>query len=173
MQFLPPTGLARFDGAQWTVYNPANSGLPNANIADVAIDSKGVKWIATEGGLARFDSTKWTTWNRANSRLPDNVVQALIFDRYENLWLGMKDGGLAVFREGGVIPHLQIQSLAGDGAGRLVLRWAGGQSPYQVERCANLGTGEWEACGDPTDQQSLTVAIEVGPKFFRVRGREH
>ncbi len=165
-------GLARFDGTQWIVYNPANSGLPNANIEDVAIDSKGVKWIATEGGLARFDGMNWRTWNRANSRLPDNILQALVFDRYENLWLGMRDGGVAVFRQDGVIPHLLIGSLTGDGAGRLVLRWTGGQSPYQVQTCANLGTGEWEACGDSTDQQSLTIEVEAGPKFFRVRGSE-
>jgi ligand-binding sensor domain-containing protein len=162
-------GLARFDGAGWTVYNPGNSGLPHANIEDIAIDSMGVKWIATEGGgLARFDGATWRTWSRANSCLPDDVVQALVFDRYQNLWIGMKDGGLAVFREGGVIRHLQIESLVDDGQGGRLLRWLGGQGPYQVQRCAHLGTSEWEDCGGPTDQQCLTVDCEAPARFFRV-----
>ncbi|MHC1765341.1 MAG: two-component regulator propeller domain-containing protein [Verrucomicrobiia bacterium] len=139
-------GLARFDGEQWTVYSRSNSGLPISNIGwELAIDAKGVKWIATEGGgLTRFDGTNWTTWNRANSRLPDNNVQAIAFDRYENLWLGLKDGGVAAYREGGVIPHLQIESLRADGEGHLVLRWTGGKGPYQAQKlyatgCAGMG----------------------------------
>jgi ligand-binding sensor domain-containing protein len=162
-------GLARFDGAQWTLYKTANSGLPNMYIEDVLIDAKGVKWIATDGGLARFDGANWTTYNRSNSRLPDNVVQTLVFDRYGNLWLGMKDGGLAAFREGGVIPRVQIDSLVGDGQGSLVLRWTGGQGPYQVQGRPSLITGEWENYGVPTNQQSLAVGVEGPSRFFRVK----
>lgn len=165
-------GLARFDGQQWAVFNPSNSGLPHVNLEDIVIDSAGVKWIATDGGLAQFDDTNWKTWNRANSRLPDNVVQALALDSYGNLWLGMKDGGLAVFREGGVIPRLQIESFLPDGHGRLTLRWTGGKGPYLVQTRASLDTGRWEDAGDPTEQQSLAVAVEPGARFFRVSGTQ-
>jgi ligand-binding sensor domain-containing protein len=165
-------GLARFDGQQWTVFNPTNSGLPHVNLEDIVIDPTGVKWIATDGGLAQFDGTNWKTRNRVNSRLPDNVIQALALDGYGNLWLGMKDGGLAVFREGGVIPRLQIESLLPDGQGRLTLRWTGGKGPYRVQTRAGLETGRWEDAGDPTEQQSLAIAVEPGSRFFRVSGTQ-
>ncbi len=163
-------GLAQFDGEHWIVYKPVNSGLPHMNLWDVAIDTQGVKWIATEGGgLARFDGTNWTTYNRSNSPLPNNVVQALAFDQYENLWIGMKDGGLAVFREGGVIPRLQMESLLPDGEGRLVLRWTGGKGPYQVQSRESLSDGVWADNGALTDQQTLSIDRQGTSRFFRIK----
>jgi hypothetical protein len=48
-------GLAKFDGATWTVYNDTNSGLPSSDITSIAIDGSGNKWIGTyDGGLAVF-----------------------------------------------------------------------------------------------------------------------
>ena len=48
-------GLAKFDGATWTVYNNSNSGLPDNDVRSIAIDRSGNKWIGTYGGgLAVF-----------------------------------------------------------------------------------------------------------------------
>jgi len=162
-------GLARFDGAQWTAYTTSNSPIPHANLWDVLIDSKGVKWIATEGGLARFDGTDWKVYKRTNSRLPDDVVYTLALDPYENLWVGTRDGGAAVFREGGVLLRPQMIPPLPDGQGRLLLRWRGGQGKYQLQGREHWSTGEWQDLGAPTDQQSLTVDLDVSARFFRVR----
>ena len=52
------SGLAKFDGTNWTVYNTSNSNLPDNQIYTIAIDSKGNKWIGTYGGgLAKFNDT--------------------------------------------------------------------------------------------------------------------
>ena len=48
-------------------YNKANSGLPDNTIRALVKDSKGIKWIGTEGGLARFDGQNWTVYNKKNS----------------------------------------------------------------------------------------------------------
>jgi ligand-binding sensor domain-containing protein len=58
------TGVARFDGANWSVW-PHNSsmGLGDTIALDnIAIDAGGKVWVGTDSpkGLARWDGTKWT-----------------------------------------------------------------------------------------------------------------
>ena len=53
-------------------------------------------------GLAKFDGTIWKIFNTANSGLPHDLVYSIVLDEHENVWIGT-DGGLAVYREGGVI----------------------------------------------------------------------
>ncbi len=49
-------GLGKYDGSHWTVYTPSNSGLPESNISDIAIDDYNNIWIATQAsGLAIFN----------------------------------------------------------------------------------------------------------------------
>jgi hypothetical protein len=52
--------------------------------------------------LARFDGENWTVYKEDNSGLLSDNVYALAFDAQDNLWIGCS-GGLAVYREGGVI----------------------------------------------------------------------
>jgi len=96
-------GLAQFDGENWTVYNTGNSGLPHNGVHALALDAQGNKWIGTQGGLAQFDGVKWTVYNMANSELPNNWVWSLAIDAQGNKWIGTDGGGLAAYREGGVI----------------------------------------------------------------------
>jgi ligand-binding sensor domain-containing protein len=96
-------GLAKFDGVNWTVYKTSNSRLPSNYVNAIAIDGGGNKWIGTDGGLAKFDGVNWTVYNRSNSGLPDDVVLSIAIDGQGNKWIGTGGGGLAIFREGGVI----------------------------------------------------------------------
>ena len=62
-------------------------------------------------GLAKFDDTNWTVYNNSNSGLPDNFVSSLAIDGSGNKWIGTGGwtffgnygGGLAVYKEGGVV----------------------------------------------------------------------
>jgi hypothetical protein len=100
-------GLAKFDGVNWSVYNTSNSGLPDNDVETIAIDEKGNIWIGTGiiccGGLAKFDGTNWTVYNTLNSNLPYDWVSTILIDKQGNKWIGTSGGGLAVYREGGVI----------------------------------------------------------------------
>ncbi len=97
-------GLAKFDQETWTVYNAGNSGLPGNGLRKgLAIDKQGNIWIGTERGLAKFDGEAWTVYNTRNSGLPDNWVWSLAIDEQGNKWIGTESGGLAVYRESGVI----------------------------------------------------------------------
>jgi ligand-binding sensor domain-containing protein len=107
-------GLAEFDGSNWTVYDTTNSGLPNDGVQSIAIDGSS-KWIATWDGLAKFDGLSWTVYNTSNSGLPDDFIFAVAIDGSDNIWSGTWAGGLAAYREGGVIlnPRGQVRRTTG------------------------------------------------------------
>ena len=46
------SGVLVYNGAAWTKYQQANSGLPNNFVAYITADDDGRKWISTHGGLA-------------------------------------------------------------------------------------------------------------------------
>ena len=52
--------------------------------------------------MAKFDGTNWTVYNTSNSGLPDNDVVSIAIDGSGNKWIGTL-GGLAVYKEGGVV----------------------------------------------------------------------
>jgi len=83
----------------WTVYNTANSDLPDNWVRAIAIDHDGAKWFGTGGGVARFDGTTWTVYNTSNSGLPNDHVYAIAVDIDGSKWFGTEpeDGGVARF----------------------------------------------------------------------------
>jgi ligand-binding sensor domain-containing protein len=102
-------GLANFDGTNWSVYQRSNSGLPDDLIVSLAIDGINT-WIGTWGGLAKFDGIDWKVYNTSNSGLPDNWVYGVAIDGSNNIWIGTGLGGLAVYREGGVIINIEQEN---------------------------------------------------------------
>jgi len=88
---------------EWTVYNTDNSGLPPDQVTALLFDDQGILWVGTRDGLAKFDGETWMVYNRVNSGLPDNFIWILLIDTRGNTWIGTHFGGLAVYREGGVI----------------------------------------------------------------------
>ncbi len=81
-------GLAKFDGINWTVYKPWDSGLPDYNVNSVLIDGSGNKWIGTHDGLVKFDDTNWILYNPLDSVLPSNYVESIVIDGSGNKWIG-------------------------------------------------------------------------------------
>jgi len=88
---------------EWTVYNTDNSELPHHQVIALAFDAQANLWTGTEQGLAKFDGETWTVYNEVNSGLSDNFIWILLIDTQGNKWIGTYLGGLAVYREGGVI----------------------------------------------------------------------
>ncbi len=98
------SGLGMFDGADWTFYNTGNSGIPSNLVSCISIDDLGNKWVGTvDAGLAKFNGTDWVVFDMSNSGLPSNSILSIALDGIGNKWIGTK-GGLAVFKEGGVVP---------------------------------------------------------------------
>ena len=76
-------GLAAFDGANWTLYNASNSGIPEGNIAEVVIDDDGIGWMGIYFGglLDLFDGTSWVIFNTSNSGISSTYIRS-ISNRY-------------------------------------------------------------------------------------------
>ena len=98
-------GLARFNSGNWTVYNTFNSDLPSNFVWTMTMDKTDTLWVGTGnyGGIAKFYGGFWTIINTSNSGLPSDVISELEFDDNGNLWIGTYYGGVAAYRNGGVI----------------------------------------------------------------------
>ncbi len=133
------SGLARFDGTNWTIYNTQNSGLPNNKVTDIALAPNGDIWIATDGGgAARFDgNSTWQVYDTSN-HLPSgtgygvNVVDDIEITNDGTVWIGTAGEGLVKFdgtdwinyRRTNGLNHHSIRTIASDVQGNL---WIGTQ----------------------------------------------
>jgi hypothetical protein len=96
------SGLVRFDGANWTIYNTSNSGLPQNQVRAISFDDNGNKWIGTNGGgVAMFDDNDWTVFRTFNSDLPSDYIRDIYIDSNDNKWIATHGGGLAIYKEDG------------------------------------------------------------------------
>ncbi|HEX4151669.1 MAG TPA: two-component regulator propeller domain-containing protein [Steroidobacteraceae bacterium] len=73
-------------------------GLSQGRVDGVLQDSQGFVWIATEDGLERYDGNE--IYRYAYSRntpqgLPGNFVREIVEDAHHDLWIAIKDVGLA------------------------------------------------------------------------------
>jgi signal transduction histidine kinase/ligand-binding sensor domain-containing protein/CheY-like chemotaxis protein/HPt (histidine-containing phosphotransfer) domain-containing protein len=113
-------------------------GLPQANVMSTLRDSQGFIWLGTEEGLARYDGRDFTTYfsSGATSSLPGNFIWQIVEDGGGDLWIAVKDAGVARWRRATdkfeAIRHVAgnanspasdaVESLLVDGRGRI---WMG------------------------------------------------
>lgn len=89
----PRSGLAHYDRIrrEWAVC-ALTSADTTRNINDLALDSQGRIWAATEhGGAAVFDQGAWRNYTVAD-HLPSNDTFGLTIDSNGNLWLATWEG---------------------------------------------------------------------------------
>ncbi|WP_196137272.1 hybrid sensor histidine kinase/response regulator [Aliikangiella sp. G2MR2-5] len=70
-------------------------GLSQVTVLDIAQDSQGFIWIATQDGLNRFDGYNFKVFRADaddSSSLSDSFVLALYVDSQERLWVGTRTG---------------------------------------------------------------------------------
>lgn len=91
------SGVLVYNGATWTGYQQANSGLPNNFVTYITTDDLGRKWISTHGGLAILDGTNWVTYTQGNSGLLNNFAAVVAFDSAGMAWVSAYGGGLSRF----------------------------------------------------------------------------
>jgi signal transduction histidine kinase/ligand-binding sensor domain-containing protein/DNA-binding NarL/FixJ family response regulator len=145
-----------------------DDGLPQATVNATLQDSQGFVWLGTEDGLVRYDGHDLVRY--AHSRtvaggLPGNFIRDIVEDTHHDLWIAVKDAGLAhwqratdtftVYRHDPADPA----SLASDatrvvrvdGAGRL---WIGfGDAGLDVLEPASGHVTHWRH--DPAHSDSL------------------
>lgn len=141
-------GVAALQNGDWISYslpvqiaNPASQGalVSNQAVTDIAVDSSGNKWFATDGsGVARLDSssTNWTVYDTSNSGLASNFIQSVHLDAQGDLWFGALSGG--------------VSRLSADGASWLT--YNSGNTPLPEDDILDIATdsqgGLWLAAYD-------------------------
>jgi len=74
------------------------NGLPQGTVMTTLRDSRGFVWIGTEDGLMRFDGQQLVRYSRSQEgtrSLPGNFIWQVVEDPKHDLWVAVKDGGLA------------------------------------------------------------------------------
>ena len=73
-------------------------GLPQGTVFATLQDSQGFVWLGTQDGLVRYDGNeiyRYAYSRTAHDGLPGNYVRQIAEDRNHDLWIAIKDGGLA------------------------------------------------------------------------------
>jgi signal transduction histidine kinase/ligand-binding sensor domain-containing protein/CheY-like chemotaxis protein/HPt (histidine-containing phosphotransfer) domain-containing protein len=74
-----------------------SEGMPQGTVYTTLQDSRGFVWLGTEDGLVRYDGHELVryAYSRAAGGLPGNFIRAIVEDAHHDLWIAIKDSGLA------------------------------------------------------------------------------
>ncbi len=125
------SGLARFDGSRFTVYDKGSTpGLTGNFITCLLVDRKGALWIGThDGGLTRFDNGKFVPFRVGGTQGSESIL-SIYEDAERHIWVGTDGGGLIRiqserierFTKRNGLSDDAVLSISGDKDGNL---WAG------------------------------------------------
>jgi hypothetical protein len=81
--------FALSQGTEWLVYTPQNSGLPDLDLSDIAIDGSDIKWILATNNLIKYDWISWEVFDSSNSIMPGGWWSGAITRGGDgNVWIG-------------------------------------------------------------------------------------
>jgi ligand-binding sensor domain-containing protein len=75
-----------------------SEGMPRSTVMTMLQDSQGFVWLGTEDGLVRYDGhelVRYAYSRNAVNGLPGNFIWQIVEDAHRDLWLAMKDAGVA------------------------------------------------------------------------------
>ena len=75
-----------------------SEGMPQGTVNAALQDSQGFVWLATEDGLVRYDGHelhRYAYSRNAAEGLPGNFIREIAEDSHHDLWIAIKDAGLA------------------------------------------------------------------------------
>jgi hypothetical protein len=180
-------GLVRFDGQNFThFYFPAVS---------LAVDDQKNLWVGTETlvqdtlKLLTYDGTNWTEITPYNSPLPNAYrITNLEFDKKGNLWIATADSGLAVYKAGGIIIPVELNSFYCEIENNAVyLNWSTSTEKnnrgFEIQRLPFKETGsqkwsEWKSIGFVKGHGTTTFShfysykdkdIPTGKYYYRLK----
>ncbi len=86
-------GLARFDGARFTVFNADTTpALPGREISALLATHDGSLWITTyRGGISRYSNGRMTHFGQRDG-LPDDVIDSMAEGEDGSVWIGTASG---------------------------------------------------------------------------------
>jgi len=134
------SGLARFDGVKFTVFNKENTvAISNNHISCLWEDSSGTLWIGSfGGGLVRYKNGVFTDI-RIRDAIFSNIILAMLGDHSGSLWIGTGGGGLVryvtdtstVFRRSSGLSNDLVYALSHGADGTLWVGTINGLNAYK------------------------------------------
>lgn len=95
------------------------SGLSQSTVRSIVQDDQGYIWLGTEDGLNKYDGQEMHVYNTLtdehNIQLKDNYISALFLDSENKLWIGTREGGIALVKSSGKVSYIQHDSSTTDG----------------------------------------------------------
>jgi signal transduction histidine kinase/ligand-binding sensor domain-containing protein/CheY-like chemotaxis protein/HPt (histidine-containing phosphotransfer) domain-containing protein len=73
-------------------------GLPQGTVMDTLQDASGFVWLGTQDGLVRYDGhelVRYAYSRNQRSELPGNFINRIVEDSNHDLWIAIKDAGVA------------------------------------------------------------------------------
>ncbi|HEY1804180.1 MAG TPA: two-component regulator propeller domain-containing protein [Terracidiphilus sp.] len=155
------SGLARFDGVRFTVYNRHNTvALPTDYIPRLLGARDGSLWIGTDSGLVHMKDGVWTTYT-VHDGLSSNDIRALFEAGDGSLWVGtahgldrLKGGKIEAFGGRDGLPGNTVTDLKADSAGVLWIATDAG-----LARFDGKSFSAYTAAGGFTDAALSALAI--------------
>jgi hypothetical protein len=95
-------GLPHEDGLDFMIYSDSAWSTftsPYPIYAYPHWDADGNLWAWTAQGLCKLESGNWHCYDRSNSPLIPHRVMEYKIDKYNNIWITLKSGGLLLFNE--------------------------------------------------------------------------
>jgi ligand-binding sensor domain-containing protein/signal transduction histidine kinase/CheY-like chemotaxis protein len=112
--FATEEGLARFDGAQFAVYNKKSGSLRHNYVVSLWPARDGGFWIGTlNGGLAHYKNGQFAQHGQELGAA-NNTVGPIYEDPRGDLWVGTVGGGLTLIRNGHVTRYTKGNGLPSD-----------------------------------------------------------
>jgi len=88
-------GATKFDEKDFTTYT-LQDGIVGTKVYSIAVDSKNVKWFATDAGVGCFDGKEWSKFTIEDGLLENWVVNIAV-DHNDVVWCGLRHGALMSF----------------------------------------------------------------------------
>lgn len=91
------SGLSRYDGSSFRLFNQQNGGLSANDVSAIYVDSKGRMWVGTINGLNLFNNNTehFTSFKRQPNNdhtISSNEVNTVYEDSNGSIWIGTENG---------------------------------------------------------------------------------
>jgi len=90
------SGIIKYDGKNWTIYNKKNSPIETNQITGLVIDKDDNIWIGTEKeSVYKFANNTWIKYAiKGGGGFPRSNVACMAVDSSNNIWIGTNFSGL-------------------------------------------------------------------------------
>jgi len=129
------------------VHHTLADNLPGNSIRDLAVDSTGAVWVATDGGVAVRANGYWLPLTKETSPLASNNVTSLAIDAVGTgrIWMGTAASGISILDPQGTGPDAWSTMTTVNGVPSNMIRALDSTDSGNIWVATGSGVGFWKA----------------------------